>query len=193
MSLGKCKLKQQWGSLRVTLAQLLEANEPEAAIALLCVLQYLILTLADAWGSAPWRERSHLPSEAEIAQLIPLLLIPSIPTRKFFLPELISNASDALTRFAESLTDPSKLDIGKELKIDIILNPQECPLTLVTWALGMTKADLVNNLGTIAKSGIKAFMEAFQAGADISMIGWFGVGFYSGLPSGRESGYDHKA
>ncbi|KAL8203795.1 UNVERIFIED_CONTAM: hypothetical protein K2H54_061232 [Gekko kuhli] len=77
------------------------------------------------------------------------------------------------------MTDSSKLDSGKDLKINLIPNKHDCTLIIVDTGTGMTVADLVNKLGTIAKYGTKAFMEALQAGADISMTGQFGVGFYS--------------
>ncbi len=120
--------------------------------------------------------------KAETRQLLDILIHSLYTEREIFLRELISNASDALTRVDfEILTNRDVLDPDVELAVRITPDAEAQTLTISDSGIGMTEADLVNNLGTIAHSGAREFIQAArQGGKNITdLIGQFGVGFYS--------------
>jgi molecular chaperone HtpG len=123
-----------------------------------------------------------IPFKAETRQLLDILIHSLYTEREIFLRELISNASDALTRLDfEILTNRQVLDAEAELAIRLIPDKEAGTLTVQDSGIGMTADELVTNLGTIAQSGAREFVAAAkQGGGNLNeLIGQFGVGFYS--------------
>merc|ERR1719387_2612475 len=118
--------------------------------------------------------------QAEVSRLMDIIINSLYTDKQVFLRELISNAADALekARF-HSVQDEAYLGDTKDLEMKIEFDAEAKTLSLIDTGIGMTKADLINNLGTVAKSGTTNFLEAMADGADANLIGQFGVGFYS--------------
>ncbi len=120
--------------------------------------------------------------QAEVRQLLDIVINALYSDREIFVRELVSNASDALEKLRlKQLTDSNIYQPDKPLEITVATDKENKTITIADTGIGMTEADLVENLGTIAHSGTKKFMEALkqkqEGGADL--IGQFGVGFYS--------------
>merc|ERR1739845_141379 len=118
--------------------------------------------------------------QAEVSRLMDIIINSLYTDKQVFLRELISNAADALekARF-HSVQDESFLGDVKDLEVKVEHDPDAKTLSIVDTGIGMSKADLINNLGTVAKSGTTNFLEAMAEGGDANLIGQFGVGFYS--------------
>jgi len=122
--------------------------------------------------------------QTEISQLLDLMINSLYSQKEIFLRELISNSSDAIDkRRFEALTDASLLNDEEELAVTITTDKDSNTLTISDNGIGMSHDEVIDNIGTIARSGTKKFMQALEAnkseGDDVNLIGQFGVGFYS--------------
>jgi len=141
--------------------------------------------------------------QTEVRELLHLMIHSLYSNKEIFLRELVSNAADALDKLRFlSIANPELLPAGTELRIDITANEETKILTIEDNGIGMNKEDLIQNLGTIARSGTKSFMQSITGDEkrDVNLIGQFGVGFYSAFmvaskvevhskKAGEEQGY----
>ncbi len=127
-------------------------------------------------------EQIQQPFQAEVRQLLDIVIHSLYTDREIFVRELISNASDALEKMRlKQLTENDVSDENSPLEINITTDEEAKTITFADHGIGMTKEEVVENLGTIARSGSKEFLQALKEKGDenASVIGQFGVGFYS--------------
>ncbi|MGJ8678351.1 MAG: molecular chaperone HtpG [Akkermansiaceae bacterium] len=135
--------------------------------------------------STATEEHTHT-FQAEVSQLLDIVIHSLYTDKEIFVRELVSNASDALEKMRlKQLTESDVYEADRELAIDITVDEEAKTLTISDSGIGMTEAELNENLGTIAHSGTKAFLEKMkEGGSNADVIGQFGVGFYSAFMAG---------
>ncbi len=126
--------------------------------------------------------KEHLSFQTEVKQLLKLMIHSLYSNKEIFLRELISNASDAADKLRfEGLADGSLFEADPDLKIRVSYNPSDRTLTIADNGIGMSRQEVIDHIGTIAKSGTREFFSALTGdqAKDANLIGQFGVGFYS--------------
>lgn len=126
----------------------------------------------------------HIKFDAEVGKILQLMIHSLYANKDIFLRELISNSSDACDKLRYiSITNPLLTKDDSEFKIKISVNEEGRTLTVTDNGIGMNRADIIENIGTIAKSGTAGFMSKLtgDSAKDLQLIGQFGVGFYSGF------------
>ncbi|KAJ4461139.1 putative Endoplasmin [Paratrimastix pyriformis] len=146
------------------------------------LLLFATVAIFAALPTTSAEEAEQYAFNADVTRLMKLIINSLYSNKDIFLREIISNAADASDKIRFlALTDPKLLGEGDQAKLEIFVDADEehNTLTIRDRGIGMTHKDLIETLGTIAKSGTQNFLEAVAKGADLNLIGQFGVGFYS--------------